>query len=124
MDKKIQNFTDLDTWKLAHDFVIEVYKTTKSFPKHETYGLTSQLRRAASSITANIAEGFSRYSYKDRARFYYLARGSASESHNHILIARDVNYLDTNESAILIERINRVKQVLNGLIRSTERLIP
>lgn len=124
MQNRIQNFTDLDAWKIAHEFVIEIYKSTKIFPKEETYGLTSQLRRAASSITANISEGYSRYSYKDRVRIYYIARGSASECHNHILIARDVGYLSENESIKLIDMIIRAKQILNGFIRSTERLIP
>lgn len=72
----IKDFTDLEVWKLGHQFVIEIYKITRDFPKSELYGITSQLRRSASSTTSNIAEGFSRFSFKDKMRFYYNARGS------------------------------------------------
>jgi four helix bundle protein len=120
MEKKIRDFTDLEVWQLGHDFVIETYKITRDFPKDETYGIVSQLRRSASSITSNIAEGFCRYSFKDKVRFYYNARGSVSESQNHLLIARDVGYLDVEKAAFFLSKASRIRQVLNGLIRSTE----
>ena len=71
MEKQIRNFRDLDAWKKAHDLTIDVYKITEKFPKEELYGIISQLRRAASSVGANIAEGFARYHFKDKVRFYY-----------------------------------------------------
>ena len=79
MEKKINNFYDLEAWKISHGLVLEIYKITKSFSKEEMYGITSQIRRAASSITANIAEGFARYHFKDKIRFYYQARASVAE---------------------------------------------
>jgi len=76
---KIYNFKDLQAWQINHNFVLAVYNITKTFPKEELFGLTNQLRRAASSITANISEGFGRYFLKDKLRFYYFARGSNME---------------------------------------------
>jgi four helix bundle protein len=120
---KINNFTDLEVWKHGHHLVLDIYDATKSFPKFEIYGIISQLRRSASSITSNIAEGFSRYSFKDKIRFYYNSRGSISESENHILIARDIGYLDNEKADGLLVKTNKIKQMLNGLIRSTESQI-
>ena len=120
---KIRSFTDLDTWKKGHQFVLGIYKITKGFPKHEIYGLTSQLRRSAVSITANVAEGFNRFSFKDKNRFYYNARGSISESQNHILIARDIGYIDNSTSQELFTQASNIQQILNGLIRATESKI-
>ena len=90
---EIRNFYDLDAWKKTKDFVLELYKTTKDFPESELYGITSQLRRAATSITANIAEGFNRYHYNDKIRFYHNARGSVSEAQNFLLLAKDLYFL-------------------------------
>jgi len=117
---KIKSFTDLEVWQIGHEFVIDIYKITKLFPKEETYGIISQLRRSAASITANIAEGFSRFSFKDKIRFYYNARGSISESQNHILISRDVGYLDKESADKFLLKADKIRQILNGLIRSTE----
>jgi len=79
---KINDFYQLDTWKEGHKLALLIYKETKSFPKEEKCGATNQLRRAASSITANIAEGFGRYHYADKIRFYHQARGSVKEAKN------------------------------------------
>lgn len=78
-DGKIQTFTDLKVWQEGHILVVMVYKITKTFPKEETYSLVDQMRRAASSVTANIAEGFGRHSYKEKLQFYYLSQGSLTE---------------------------------------------
>ena len=120
---KIKEFTDLEAWKKGHVFVIEMYQITKKFPKTETYGLVSQLCRSASSITANIAEGFSRFHYKDKARFYYNARGSISESQNHLLLARDIGYLSSESTTKLLHQADEIRRILNGLIRATEEQI-
>ena len=77
-------------WREAHKLVLLIYKTTKGFPKKELFGLTSQLRRAAVSITSNIAEGFSRQGYKEKLQFYYMALGSLTESQNQLLIAKQL----------------------------------
>jgi len=123
MNEKIDNFTDLDAWKVGHEFVLDIYHLTKKFPKHETYGIVNQLRRSAVSITSNIAEGYSRYFFRDKIRFYYNARGSISESQNHILISRDVGYLDKDLANKLLLKTTKIKQILSGLIRSTENQI-
>jgi four helix bundle protein len=120
MDNKIQNFYELDAWKKGHELVLETYKITKDFPKEELYGVVSQLRRAASSITANIAEGFARYHYKDKVRFYHQARGSAAEVQNFLLLSRDLNYINSETCEELGNQSKQVMQLINGLIRSIE----
>jgi len=120
MNYKIQCFYDLNAWKLGHDLVLKVYKTTKDFPKEELYGIVSQLRRASSSITANIAEGFARYHFNDKIRFYYQARGSAAEVQNFLLLAKDLNYIDKSLCNDLFEIVKQTMQLINGLIRSIE----
>lgn len=117
----INNFYDLDAWKKGHLLVLEIYKITRSFPKEELYGIVSQLRRAASSITANIAEGFSRYHFKDKTRFYYQARGSVSEVQNFLILAKDLGFISLEECKEAGEIANEIKQLINGLIRSIEK---
>jgi four helix bundle protein len=121
MSGSIRNFYNLDAWKKAHSFVLEIYKITKKFPKEELYGITSQIRRASSSITANIAEGFSRYHYNDKIRFYHNARGSVSETQNFLFIARDLVYLSVEEFKYLFDLSEAISKLINGLIRSIER---
>lgn len=120
---KIQSFTDLNVWKEGHRLVITVYKITKLFPKEETYSLTDQMRRASSSITANIAEGFGRQTYKEKVQFYYMAKGSLSELKNFILIAKDIGYLSIEQLNQLAEQANIVDQILQGFIRKSKTFI-
>ena len=100
-----------------------VYKITKNFPKEEIYSLVDQMRRAATSITSNIAEGFGRYSYKEKVRFYYLSRGSLIELKNQILIAKDINYLNEKDFKDLSEQANKTHALLQGLISKTKTFI-
>src|SRR3989344_8133065 len=90
---KIKTFKDLNTWKEGHSLVLQIYKITKKFPKEELFGLTNQVRRAIISFTSNIAEGFSRNSYKEKLQFYSIALGSLTEVQNQLLVARDVEYI-------------------------------
>ncbi len=120
---KIDTFTDLNAWQKGHELVLMIYKFTKNFPKEETYSLVDQMRRSSASITANIAEGFGRQTYKEEAQFYYLSQGSLSELKNFILIARDVNYLSDKEFEELSEQANVTHQLLQGLIRKTKTFI-
>lgn len=120
---KIESFTDLNVWKEGHILVIMVYKITKKFPKEETYSLIDQMRRAASSITANIAEGFGRHSYKEKLQFYYLSQGSLTELKNSILIAKDVGYLDNKDYNSLVTQANLTHQILQGFIKSTKTFV-
>ena len=99
--------------------VLQVYKATQTFPKTEVYGLTSQMRRAAVSIPANIAEGFTRYSIKDKLKFYNIAEGSLEELKYYLILSDDLDYIDSN--AELMRAAEQVGRLLNGLIHSTRR---
>jgi len=114
----IKEFYELDAWKKGHELVLEIYKITNNFPKEEKFGITDQLRRAASSATANIAEGFERYHFNDKIKFYYQARGSVAEVQNFLLLSRDLGYIDSKKCEALIEETNEIRQMINGLIRS------
>ncbi len=121
MPEKIKNFYDLDAWKKTHKFVLEIYKKTKKFPKEELYGIISQIRRAASSVAANIAEAFSRYHYNDKLRFYHNARGSVSETQNFLFLAKDLSYLSVEEFRYLFGSSEEILKLINGVIRSIEK---
>lgn len=120
---RIESFTDLNVWKEGHKLVLMIYKITKNFPKEETYSITDQMRRAAASITANIAEGFGRQTYKEKVQFYYIAKGSLSELKNFILIAKDVGYLSEKDFELLVEQSNIVDRLLQGFIRKSKTFI-
>lgn len=114
---KIKSFTDLNTWKEGHELVLEIYKITKNFPKEELFCLTSQIRRATVSITSNIAEGFSRQSFKEKIQFYSIAQGSLTEIQNQLLIARDVGYFTADRFKKIAEQTVVVHKLINGLIK-------
>lgn len=118
--KKITTFKDLDAWKEGHKLVLSIYLVSKEFPKDELFALTSQIRRCVVSITSNIAEGFSRHSYKEKIQFYTIALGSLTELQNQIQVALDVGYL----SKIDYEKLNIqsiiVHKILNGLIKKSK----
>jgi four helix bundle protein len=120
---KIHTFKDLNAWKEAHQLVLVVYRTTKRFPKDEIFAMVSQLRRAAVSITSNIAEGFSRTSFKEKAQFYAVAQGSLTEVESQILVARDLGYFGATEAVRLESDILKVHKILNGLLKSTKSRI-
>lgn len=117
---KIKSFTDLNAWKEGHKLVLMIYEITKKFPKDEMFGLTNQLRRAAVSITSNIAEGFSRQSYKEKAHFYSTSLGSTTEVQNQILIAKDVKYINNSEFQKIANRTIIVHKLVNGLIKCSK----
>ncbi len=110
-----KSFKDLIVWQKAHEFVFQVYILTGSFPKHETYGLSSQMRRAAVSIAANIAEGFRKRGKADKARFLNTAEGSLEESHYYLLLARDLHYAETEA---LMKSLDEVSRLLNSYGRA------
>lgn len=120
---KIKNFTDLNAWKQAHELVLFVYNTTKSFPKDEQFGLTNQIRRAVVSITSNIAEGFSRNSYKEKSQFYSMALGSLTEVQNQLIVAKDIMYITGDQYNQGDQLTILVSKLLNGLIKSTRTII-
>jgi four helix bundle protein len=120
---KIKSFTDLDIWKEGHKLVLMIYSVTKTFPKEEQFGLTNQIRRAVISVTSNIAEGFSRISYKDKAHFYVMSLGSLTELQNQILIARDVKYVTPKVFNGIAEKTVSINKMTNGFIKSSKAVI-
>ncbi len=113
----MEDFKDLKVWMKAHEMTLSVYHCTRSFPKEEMYGLTSQLRRSASSIGANIAEGCGRRSDAEMKRFCQIARGSASEVEYHLLLARDLQFLSVSEFKNLEEKVHEVQRMLASLVQ-------
>jgi len=109
--EKSKRFTDLIVWQKAHQFVLSVYKMTKSFPREELFGLTSQLRRAAVSVPANIAEGYRKRGKLDKARFFNISEGSIEECYYYLILADDLCYADTKK---LKELLNEVGKLLNS----------
>ena len=119
-NKKITSFHDLFAWQEAHKLVLVIYTQTKRFPREETYGLINQMRRCAVSISSNIAEGFSRLSYLEKARFYSMAQGSITELQNQLLIAKDVNYITEEKFKDVYSQSTIVHKLLNGLIKKSK----
>lgn len=120
---RINSFTDLLVWQEGHSLVVEIYKITKGFPVKETYSMTDQMRRAAASVTANIAEGFGRNTYKDKLHFYYVSQGSLTELKNFILIAKDVGYLKIEDLNNLTEKADQTHRLLQGFIQKTKSFL-
>lgn len=120
---KIKSFTDLNAWKEGHNLVLEIYRITKKFPKEEQFGLTIQLRRAGVSFTSNIAEGFSRNSYKEKLQFYSMALGSLTEIQNQLLVAQDIGYITKEEFNKIAEQTITVNKITNGLIKKSKAII-
>src|SRR3989338_6768523 len=119
---KIKDFTDLDTWKIAHDLVLSIYKTSKKFPDSEKFGLVSQIQRASVSITSNIAEGFGRQSYREKVQFYYLAHGSLTEVKNQLLLSKDLGYISKDFERVM-EKLVTSQRLLQGLIKTSKSFI-
>ena len=107
--KKSERFTDLILWQKAHQFVLEIYKVTKNFPKEETYSLTSQIRRASISIPANIAKGFRKKSKIDKVRFLNFSEGSLAECKYYLILSKDLQYMENiNKLKNLTEEIGKL----------------
>jgi four helix bundle protein len=117
----MQDFRDLQVWQKAHQTTLSIYRESKRFPEDERFGLTSQLRRAASSIGANLAEGCVRGSDADFARFVQIALGSASEVECHLLLARDLGYLAPAEYEPLNAAMQEVKRMLAALAKTLRK---
>lgn len=115
---KARKFEDLVVWQKAHQLVIKIYRLNKTFPKDEIFGLTSQLRRAAVSVPANIVEGFKRVSLADKLRFYNIAQGSLEEVRYYIILSQDLGYAQTVE---LMEKLEEVSRLLEAFMRSIKQ---
>jgi four helix bundle protein len=113
----VEDFEELKVWSKAHQTTLQLYRLTRHFPKEELYGLTSQIRRAAASVGANIAEGCGRRSDGEMARFLQIAHGSAVELEYHLLLARDLTLLSEGVYSDLERRVDEVQRMLTGLIQ-------
>jgi four helix bundle protein len=117
----MRDYTKIDAWKLADDLAVAIYQSTRSFPRDEVYGLTSQLRRAAYSVPANIAEGSARESQRDYLHFLYIARGSLAEARYFLHLAWRLGYLTESDHLPLTEQAGRAFACLHGLIQAVEK---
>jgi len=119
MKESIKTFEDLIVWQKAHHFVLAVYRLTKTFPKDEMYGLSSQFRRASISVAANIAEGFGKRGKADKLRFLNIAQGSLEERRYYLILTRDLGYGDVNDLLIFIAEISKVLGACcSGILRA------
>ncbi len=113
----MQSFKNLKVWEKAHALILDIYRYSKAFPRDEVYGLTSQMRRSSASIGANIAEGCCRKGDSELGRFLQIAMGSASELEYHLLLARDLDFLNSPDYQRLELEVVEVKRMLSSLIR-------
>lgn len=111
-----KSFEDLIVWQKAHAWVLGVYRLSEAFPAKENFALTSQLRRAAMSVPANIAEGFKKRGLRDKARFLNIAQGSIEESRYFLILARDLGYADVTEATHQLEEVSRLLEAYNSRI--------
>lgn len=113
-----RSFEQLEVWQKAHQYVLSIYKITKNYPKEEIFGLVSQIRRSAISITANIAEGYIRISPKDKLRFYNISQGSLEETRNFIILSKDLEYISEQDKTILDNQAAEISRMLNAYCKS------
>ena len=117
----LKNYKDLKIWQKSYQVCLEIYKITKDFPKQETYGLTSQIRRAAVSVPSNIAEGYGRKTTPDYLRSLYIAYGSNCELETQVLLSGDLEYMNPKKRMEIKEAIGEVERMLKALIKSLEK---
>jgi four helix bundle protein len=118
--QKTNHFEQLIVWQKAHQFVLNVYSITKQFPKEELFGLTSQFRRAAISIPANISEGYSKKGTKDKMRFLNIAQGSLSECQYYLILTNDLKYADVTQLEIDLEEVSKLLNAYSrGILKNS-----
>ncbi len=115
---KVQNFEDLEAWQKSIDLAVKIYGITKSFPKDELFSLTNQMRRASSSVSANIAEGCGRYNYKEKLQFYRIANGSLLEVKSFCYLANRLAYIEGAEIKSILELIVSCQKLTSALIKA------
>lgn len=120
---KISSFRDLKAWQQAYSLTLSVYEITKTFPKEELFVIVTQLRRAAISITSNIAEGFSRNSDKEKMQFFYTALGSLTEVRNQLNLAKGIGYLSDQQYSCLENETIVIDKLIHGLIKKCRAFI-
>ncbi len=119
----LSNYKDLVVWQKSYSLCLQIYALTKKFPQDETYGLTSQMRRAVVSIPSNIAEGYGRRTTPDYLRALHIAYGSNCELETQLLLAHDLGYIRTEDMRVVQENIQEVERMLKSLINSLKRKI-
>ena len=115
---KSRSFEDVELWRKAHAWVLTIYTFSEAFPRHELFGLTSQLRRAAVSVPANFAEGFKKRGQADKIRFYNIAQASLEECRYFLILARDLRYGDSSQ---LISALEEISRMLESYMRAVRR---
>jgi four helix bundle protein len=120
ISKPARTFQDLLVWQKAHELVLGIYAITTGFPRQETYGLSLQMRRAAVSIPANIAEGFRRRGKSDKARFMNIAEGSVEECRYFLILAKDLGYEDTQKLSATLEEVSRLLGAYTAAILASD----
>ena len=120
----VKDFKDLTVWRKAHTIILRTNHLTRSFPREELFGLTSQIRRSAASIAANIAEGCGRRSDGEMTRFLRIARGSAVELESHLILARDLTLLSASSFEVLAGDVDEVQRMLTSLIQRVQPIVP
>lgn len=109
-----QSFEDLIVWQKAHQYVLDIYRVTKGYPKDELFALVNQMRRASASITANIAEGFVRQGQRDKLHFYNISQGSLEETKNFVILSKDLGYISEDNKIQLLTEAKEVGRLLNA----------
>jgi four helix bundle protein len=117
----MRDYTKIDAWRLADDLTVSIYEATRTFPREELYGITSQMRRASSSVPANIAEGSARGTQKDYLHFLHVARGSLTETQYFIHLSSRLGYIEPSRSDSLQQQTKSAFACLHGLIRVVEK---
>ncbi|MBA4154694.1 four helix bundle protein [Flavobacterium sp.] len=115
---RIFSFEKLIAWQKGRELALLIYKTTKKFPKEETFGLSSQMRRCSISIASNLAEGSGRKSFKDKARFSEIAYSSSLELLNQVILSKDFEYINENDYLSIREKIAEINMLIDGLYKS------
>jgi len=116
--EKTEGFEQLEVWERSIDIAVDIYKLTNSFPKSEIYSLINQMRRASSSISANIAEGYGRHGYKEKLQFYKIANGSLLETKSFCYLANRLEYISQSQLEDIIVSFISIQKMINALIRS------
>ncbi len=119
----MQNYKELKVWEKAHHFTVRIYECTKMFPKDELYGLTNLLRRATSSIPANLAEGSGKFTQQDFGRYLNIALGSVNEPEYFLILSKEIHYLPEAEFTELIDKTNEIEAMLISLIKKVRKTI-
>ncbi len=120
---KIKSYTDLLAWQKSKELSVKIYKLTEGFPKYEMFGLVSQMRRAAVSVPANLAEGFGRWGKKEKDQFFSIASGSLSELETHLIIAKEISLISTEEFKVVINLATDAHKLINGLRKSNRTMV-